>query len=152
MCFLPSCLVISSFPSFARTLVRPLARSCARACNPGFMSLRLLQGGLDSSVVPAHLVPCSSQPHTLVLFCPPCLHLPILLACARSHQPGPYSNRVDARRILLLLNTLMPSASRIENWQQSESDQQKCKEAETRSKSFLSSVALLFSNPHERMR
>ena len=40
--FLSSCLGISSFLSFAHTLVRPLAYTCARALNPGFRSPRLL--------------------------------------------------------------------------------------------------------------
>lgn len=69
MSFLPSCLVISSFFSFAHTLVRPLAYS--RTTSSGVLGRPGYYKEVKFIVCPWSLGFFSSQPHALGLSCPP---------------------------------------------------------------------------------
>ena len=64
---LPSCLVISSFSSFARTLVPALVCTCTSTYILNrFQVAQVFTMRWGSSVVPVHLVSLSLQPHTFL--------------------------------------------------------------------------------------
>ena len=83
--FLSSCLVISSFLSFAHTSVLALVCTCTSTCtlnNPGFRSPRF-DNEVGFSVCLCALGSFSSQPHTR-LSCPPFISSSFCPCCAHT--------------------------------------------------------------------